>query len=339
MEIGMDALSLVSPASVVVNPGSNGGTDTSATDSSSATATVDFAALLAAGMLPAQPPVDAAARAAVPATGVDADDAQSLQGALKNAPANMAVPLHAALGGQAASAKEGELDAAPATGERFLALGGAAGSHAPIAADAATFAAHAAAHASGIEAGEARLIEARWNADGGASADVNALAAHALQMAAAEKAAQPQPVAHLEITAPVDTPDFAQALSQQVVWMADKDAQVAELRINPPELGPVEVRLTLSGDQAAVQFTSAHAEVRNVLEAAIGRMRETMAEAGIALGQTSVSAESFRDQGAGQSDGREARGGTRGDRGSAEPAWSPAPSVHTVRRGLVDLFA
>ena len=33
---------------IVVNPGSNGGTDTSATDSSSATATVDFAALLAA---------------------------------------------------------------------------------------------------------------------------------------------------------------------------------------------------------------------------------------------------------------------------------------------------
>lgn len=76
--------------------------------------------------------------------------------------------------------------------------------------------------------------------------------------------------------------------------MVDKDAQIAELRINPPDLGPVEVRLTVSGDQASAKFVSAHAEVREALETSIARLRESFAEAGIQLGEASVSAESFR---------------------------------------------
>ena len=105
-----------------------------------------------------------------------------------------------------------------------------------------------------------------------------------------------QPSALLEVQAPVSEPGFAQALSRQVVWMVDKDAQVAELRINPPELGPVEVRLTLTHDSAAAEFVSPHAEVRAAIENAIVRLRESMAEAGIQLGEASVSAESFSNR-------------------------------------------
>jgi flagellar hook-length control protein FliK len=141
----------------------------------------------------------------------------------------------------------------------------------------------------------------------------------------------------LEVAAPVKSPDFAQALSQQVVWMADKDAQIAQLRINPPELGPVEVRLQISGDEAVVQFASAQAEVRSAIEAALTRLRESMAEAGIQLGDASVSAESFRERGTDQS-GTE-RSGYRNDAQPAEPAWTPTAIATGVRRGLVDLFA
>jgi flagellar hook-length control protein FliK len=214
--------------------------------------------------------------------------------------------------------------------------------------DGTDVAAHAATIAGAGEAdplpmaldGDARPGEAPAPGDAlqSASTDASAPLGHLL-LGGTEKTQAAQPSAMLEVAPPVDGPEFAQALSQQVVWMADKDAQVAELRINPPELGPVEVRLQLSGDEAVVQFASAHAEVRSAIEAAVARLRESMAQAGIQLGETSVSAESFREQ-AGHSWGHEQSRAGYGQGGErTEPSWTPSAIAHGVRRGLVDLFA
>lgn len=143
-------------------------------------------------------------------------------------------------------------------------------------------------------------------------------------------------VASLTVSAPVGSPDFAESLSQQVVWMTGKDAEVAELRLNPPELGPVQVRITVSGDEASAVFVSPVSEVRAAISDSLDRLRESLAGAGISLGEASVSAESFQDR---SSQGQE--GGTRGGRsnGGADTAWAPAAVREPVRRGLVDLYA
>lgn len=153
------------------------------------------------------------------------------------------------------------------------------------------------------------------------------------------RASTPQASALLDVGAPVSSPGFADELSRQVVWMVDKDAQVAQLRINPPELGPVEVRLTVSGEEAVAQFVSPHLEVRNALESAIARLRDTMAEAGIQLGEASVSAESFRDQASSRSGGQDTPRGYRDDDALGAQRASAASPVQHVRRGLVDVFA
>jgi len=169
-----------------------------------------------------------------------------------------------------------------------------------------------------------------------AEAAVHALNLHPIE----QRPATQQPTAVLDVGAPVRSAGFADALSQQVVWMVDKDAQVAELRINPPELGPVEVRLTVNGDQASAQFVAAHQEVREALETSIARLREAFAEAGISLGQASVSTESFREQNAGdQSDTRSpARGGYGMSNAANETGTTTVTSI-PIRRGLVDTFA
>jgi flagellar hook-length control protein FliK len=64
-----------------------------------------------------------------------------------------------------------------------------------------------------------------------------------------------------------------------------------------------------------------------------------MAQAGISLGEASVSAESFREQAEHRSASHDGRGGYRGDREDVEPAWSRSAISSGVRRGLVDLFA
>lgn len=214
----------------------------------------------------------------------------------------------------------------------------------PLAAEAANVAGKTAEHPAALAGAQfqAELVERSQTmapADP-RSTDVAAqAAAHALNAAPAEtRPAAQQPTAVLDVPPPVGSKGFADALSQQVVWMVDKDAQVAELRINPPELGPVEVRLTINGDQASAQFVSTHAEVRDALESAIARLRESFAEAGIQLGEASVGAESFREQASGQSDARQAsRPG--GYPVADQNAPAVAASAARTLRGLVDTFA
>jgi flagellar hook-length control protein FliK len=111
--------------------------------------------------------------------------------------------------------------------------------------------------------------------------------------AAPAQAAQ-APVAALE--ARVGARGWDQGLGDKLVWMAGQRQQVAELHLNPPDLGPLKITLTLNNDQASAQFVSAHAQVREAIETAMPRLREMLADSGITLGNASVSTGAFREQ-------------------------------------------
>lgn len=108
------------------------------------------------------------------------------------------------------------------------------------------------------------------------------------------------PPANVEATAhvatPVRDPNWGKDFSQKVVWVAGQDKQSAQLTLNPPQLGPVEVTINVSRDQTTAVFSSPHVEVRQAIESALPQLREAMAAAGIQLGQASVNSESFRQQ-------------------------------------------
>jgi len=120
-------------------------------------------------------------------------------------------------------------------------------------------------------------------------ADLSRLAAQ-LQPGALQQAAAAVAVPADKLTGRVGTPAWDQQLGQKVVWMAAGGDQSATLTLNPPDLGPVQVVLTVTNDQADAAFMSAQPEVRQALEAAMPRLREMMSEAGIAFGSATVSA-------------------------------------------------
>jgi flagellar hook-length control protein FliK len=109
----------------------------------------------------------------------------------------------------------------------------------------------------------------------------------------------------------------------------------AELTLTPPQMGRVEVSISVNGDQTSAAFVSASPAAREALEQALPRLREILAEAGITLGQASVNAESPRQDREGTP--AEQRGGNR----NVESAGAAAPPVQWLRRseGLVDTFA
>ena len=151
-------------------------------------------------------------------------------------------------------------------------------------------------------------------------------------------------VQHLEIPVPLGNHDWNNQLGQRVVWMSSQTNQTAEIRINPPELGPIELRLTLDNQQstqnATLHFASPHAEVRDAIENSMPRLRELMANAGITLGNATVSGESFpRQQMSGQEPSAEKNTAALLS-GKSDAIEATLPS-HSTSRGnaLLDTFA
>jgi flagellar hook-length control protein FliK len=101
----------------------------------------------------------------------------------------------------------------------------------------------------------------------------------------------------LSVATPVRDRDWATDVGQKIVWLATNDKHSAQLTLNPPQMGPIEISLSVDKGNASVSFISANAEVRDALETALPKLREMFASAGIELGQTNVSSESFRQQG------------------------------------------
>ncbi len=145
----------------------------------------------------------------------------------------------------------------------------------------------------------------------------------------------PESRVQVAVDAPVRSPAFASEFSEKIVWMTGRQTQLADISLNPPQLGAIEVRLSLHGGEAGAQFFSANAAVRDAIESAMPKLREMLAQAGINLGDSHVRDEAFarRESGDAQQYGGNAR------RGDSEFTNVPHSVVSRSGLGLVDLYA
>jgi flagellar hook-length control protein FliK len=150
------------------------------------------------------------------------------------------------------------------------------------------------------------------------------------------------PTPGLRMETPLGQAGWRDEVGQKLTWMVSNNRQQAELVLNPPQLGRIEVTLILEGDRASVSFATPHPAVRETLENSMMRLREVLADAGVTLGQTHVGADSRHNSSSmhPNNDGL-ASASVDGERHAAtisvpgrESAWRSAAG-----RGMVDVFA
>ncbi|SHO55860.1 flagellar hook-length control protein FliK [Vibrio quintilis] len=90
----------------------------------------------------------------------------------------------------------------------------------------------------------------------------------------------------------------ADQLSERIHMMMSKNLKNIDIRLDPPELGRMHIRMHMAGDQATVHFTVANNQARDVIEHSMGRLRDMLTQQGVQLGETSV-----QHQGANQQQG------------------------------------
>ncbi|MDE1225271.1 flagellar hook-length control protein FliK [Vibrio aestuarianus] len=110
--------------------------------------------------------------------------------------------------------------------------------------------------------------------------------------------AAPQPPLHLNKEMASDQ------MAERVQMMMSKNLKHVDIRLDPPELGRLQIRMNMNGDGATVHFTVANHQARDAIEQSMPRLREMLAQQGVQLGDTSV-----QQQNAGQQQSRYASSG------------------------------
>ncbi len=145
-----------------------------------------------------------------------------------------------------------------------------------------------------------------------------------------------------EISTPLHSTSWPQDFTSKVVWLAKNDQQSAQININPPQLGPIQISLHIAGDQATVTFGTPHAEVRQAIEGSLSQLKDMLSASGINLGQADVGAnlaQQNRDTAFQTANGNRSANETAILPGIGNTMDSAPNTLIQSGRGMVDLFA
>ena len=212
-------------------------------------------------------------------------------------------------------------------------------------------AAPAASLAAGLAGGPAASASAAAGPGGTPSAALPALAG--LQPGAAagleapgRSAGPAEAPAHFTLSPAIDSPTFAPALGLQLSVLARDGIEQARMQLNPQEMGPIGVQLTVLGQQVQVEFVAEQARTRQVLEQSLQQLAAALGDAGFTMTGGSVfqQARDGREGAQGRMPGetgmrRDAAGRELADAAGAAGAETSASVRPRATRGLVDLYA
>lgn len=127
----------------------------------------------------------------------------------------------------------------------------------------------------------------------GASNDGSAGAA---QLLSSNTSTDTAPSPTFKVAAGVDTAQFGQGVADRVSLMMDGNLTSAKLQVNPPALGPIEVRIALQGGHAQVWLSSHSAVTRDALESSSPKLREMLGSQGFSQVSVDISHRSFQER-------------------------------------------
>lgn len=171
------------------------------------------------------------------------------------------------------------------------------------------------------------------------------------RLSALTQAATPKTANAVPVAMPLNQPlamhqgGWTEGLVNRVMYLSSQNLKSAEIKLEPAELGRLDIRVHMAPEQQAqITFTSGNVVVREALENQASRLKEMFAEQG--LGQPDVNvADQSRGQQQGSSDGDSKLSGVAARRNEAgadtdvEAAAQPVEQQTVVGSSAVDFYA
>ena len=144
----------------------------------------------------------------------------------------------------------------------------------------------------------------------------------------------------------IHKPEGQQQLNEKIRWMVNARNTMAEIRLDPPELGSMQVRVNVAGDAASVSFVVQSQQAKEALADAMPKLRDMLSEQGIELGDAQVRKDNSSGNENGQqlADGSGSRNGA-GNRGEndgfddMDETRIIEQSVTRAAKGGIDFYA
>jgi flagellar hook-length control protein FliK len=134
-------------------------------------------------------------------------------------------------------------------------------------------------------------------------------------------------------------PEASNQLKEKMLMMVKDKVHTAEIRLDPSELGSMQIKISLQQDQMSVQFMVQQGNAKELMEQQMPKLKELLQQQGIELSQGSVQQQN--QSSSGQDGGRRTAGGTGSGNGQAlseeltEPVVLPTKTTDRV----VDYYA
>lgn len=86
--------------------------------------------------------------------------------------------------------------------------------------------------------------------------------------------------------------DFSDAVKDKVMLMISQKLQQFDIKLDPPELGNIHVKVNLQGEQATVNFVVQNQQAKDAFEQNMHKLKELLAEQGVDVGDANVEQQS-----------------------------------------------
>lgn len=139
---------------------------------------------------------------------------------------------------------------------------------------------------------------------------------------------------NLAMNAPVGSSGFAKELGQQITWLSGQDVKQAQIRLNPQDLGPLDVKVSVEHGRVDVSFMTQHPAATAAVQQGLDQLNQMLGGQGLSLGHATVgqhAQQQFTQQGQ-----QSQASSSTSDESVAD---TPIAAATRIAVGLVDAFA
>ncbi|AWN74354.1 flagellar hook-length control protein FliK [Legionella anisa] len=139
----------------------------------------------------------------------------------------------------------------------------------------------------------------------------------------------------LTIPIEINKPEWAKQFSDHIIWLGQHEVKSALIKINPEDLGPLEISIKVINDSASINITTHSHQIRAIIDQSLPKLQAMMAEQGLNLSEVHIDSDDSTRQSSQQnsSSQEEATLAVEDEKGITPLKNKKAP------KGLVDYFA
>ncbi|WP_286271746.1 flagellar hook-length control protein FliK [Thalassotalea hakodatensis] len=141
-------------------------------------------------------------------------------------------------------------------------------------------------------------------------------------------------------TIAINRKDFSIEVKEKVMVMINQKLRQLEIRLDPPELGSMQVKINMQNEQAAVNFVVQNPQAKDALEQHMGRLKEMLEQSGVDVGDANIEQRDQKSNDGGEAGGELAQGENQGENNSAhEQLAAPEVNLYKASSTGVDYYA